>query len=95
MNGQDLYKVYGQAVDFKNYQGKPMPDWVDLPDPIKNAWEAVALAKNDQPILETRELARVHHALEYEDHHQFAGIPGHGHFLLIAKLAKALGYIYD
>lgn len=45
MNGEVLYNVYGAAVGFKNFQGNPMPEWADLPDAIKHAWEAVARAK--------------------------------------------------
>ena len=32
------YKTYGKAVDFKNYQGNPMPEFDELPEKIKNAW---------------------------------------------------------
>lgn len=95
MTGQDLYGVYGQSVEFKNFQGNPMPEWVDLPAAIQNAWDAVALAQQNQVVLEGRELSQIRHALQYADQHKEAGIPGHGHFLLIAKLAKALGYLYD
>ena len=37
------YQAYGRKVDFKNYQGKPMPDYYDLPHGIKEAWHAVVL----------------------------------------------------
>lgn len=36
------YQMYGKSVDFKNYQGNPMPSWEELPDAIKTAWEAAA-----------------------------------------------------
>jgi hypothetical protein len=38
----DTYQAYGKAVDFKNYQGLPMPEWVDLPESIRFAWIAAA-----------------------------------------------------
>ncbi len=36
------YDAYGQATDFKNYQGLPMPRWDDLGDMIQGAWVAAA-----------------------------------------------------
>ena len=41
---QVAYRAYGQTTDFKNYQGKPMPDWVALPENIRTAWRASARA---------------------------------------------------
>lgn len=37
------YNAYGRKVDFKNYQGNKMPDYYDLPLPIKEAWHAAVL----------------------------------------------------
>lgn len=34
------YRAYGSVTDFKNYQGRPMPDWCDLGDTIQRAWQA-------------------------------------------------------
>ena len=36
------YGAYGSETDFKNYQGLPMPKWEELPDKIREAWEAAA-----------------------------------------------------
>lgn len=36
--------------------------------------------------LDPREQAQVQHATEYASQHAAAGVPGHGQFLLIAKL---------
>lgn len=36
------YAAYGQSTDYKNYQGKPMPNWDDLGDTIQAAWVAAA-----------------------------------------------------
>jgi hypothetical protein len=36
------YASYGRSVDFKNYQGLPMPEWDDLPEKIQEAWKAAA-----------------------------------------------------
>lgn len=38
------YQMYGKSVDFKNFQGNPMPEWNDLPEAIKTAWEWAAEA---------------------------------------------------
>lgn len=40
--------------------------------------------------LDAREAAQVQHAMDYADRHTSAGAPGHGQFLLIAKMAKQL-----
>lgn len=103
MTGKNLYQVYGSVTDFKNYQGNPMPEWEDLPEKIQLAWTAVSDFAGTERIeqvlgetkLEPRELSQIWHALAYADHHSDAGIPGHGQFMLIAKLAKALGYKHD
>ena len=46
MDNLDLAKIayaaYGDYVDWKNYQGLPMPKWEDLTDKIRGAWEAAA-----------------------------------------------------
>jgi hypothetical protein len=41
-HAEEIYNVYGSAVDFKNYQGLPMPKWEDLTPKIQGAWTAVA-----------------------------------------------------
>lgn len=40
--------------------------------------------------LDPREQAQIRHATNYADNHADAGVPGHGQFMLIAKLAKLL-----
>lgn len=40
--------------------------------------------------LDPRELAQVRHAVVYAERHTAAGAPGHGQFLLIAKMAALL-----
>ena len=40
--------------------------------------------------LNPREQAQVRHAVEYATNHSDAGVPGHGQFMLIAKLAAML-----
>lgn len=36
------YTTYGDFVDWKNYQGKPMPGWESLPEAIQDAWWSAA-----------------------------------------------------
>jgi hypothetical protein len=38
------YQAYGNSVEWKNYQGLPMPRWDDLPAAIKQAWVDAAEA---------------------------------------------------
>ena len=40
--------------------------------------------------LDAREQAQVQHAVAYAQHYERAGIPGHAHYLLIAKLVALL-----
>lgn len=40
--------------------------------------------------IDAREQAQIRHAVEYADHHRDAGAPGHGQFILIAKLFRQL-----
>lgn len=97
---ENAYDAYGETTDHKNYQGLPMPDWADLPQTIKTAWaNSVKQVAVDFVIrpgadslwdLDERERAQVNHAMDYTDNHSAAGVPGHGQFLLIAKLAKRI-----
>lgn len=41
------YQAYGDYVDWKNYMGKPMPKWEELPEKIRGAWEAGTQAVRD------------------------------------------------
>lgn len=90
------YRAYGEVTDFKNFQGNPMPDWNDLTPTIQQAWQA-AVKKSVSVFvhhcaLDDRQLATVRHAFDYEEHHASAGVPGHNQFLLIARLARWLGF---
>lgn len=38
------YHAYGKVTDFKNFQGNPMPLWVELPKKIQQAWKAAVQA---------------------------------------------------
>lgn len=42
--GNVAYVAYGQQVDFKAFNGDPMPYWLLLPPAIKLAWERAAQA---------------------------------------------------
>ena len=41
-DAEELYLAYGAVTDFKNFQGNPMPEYKDLPEIIKLAWQAAA-----------------------------------------------------
>lgn len=40
--GKEAYAAYGRTVDFKNYEGKPMPEWGNLTEKIRLAWMEAA-----------------------------------------------------
>jgi hypothetical protein len=41
------YEAYGKATGGKNYLGLPMPEWDELPQEIRDAWDAAAGAVVD------------------------------------------------
>ena len=41
------YQSYGDSVNWKNFQGNPMPTWDDLPIHIRQAWINAAQAVYD------------------------------------------------
>ena len=42
--GRIGYEAYAKSTGGKTYDGRDMPKWDDLPDRIKDAWDAVARA---------------------------------------------------
>jgi hypothetical protein len=38
------YNAYGEEAEWKTYDGKTMPKWEDLSQPIRNRWMAAAAA---------------------------------------------------
>ena len=42
--GRIGYDAYGDVADWKNYEGKPMPSWNELPEDIRVKWTAAAKA---------------------------------------------------
>lgn len=40
--GRIAYTAYGKRTDFKNYLGKPLPPWDELPRNIQKSWIAAA-----------------------------------------------------
>lgn len=86
-----MYEAYGASTGWKNFQGNPMPQWGELPERIQQAWMAAAEASKPSLELEERDRAQILHANVYATHFSRAGVPGHGQFMLIAKLSQALG----
>lgn len=50
---REAYARYAAVTDWKNYQGLPMPQFDDLPDKIKEAWDAAVLPLLDYANLQT------------------------------------------
>ncbi len=46
--GQICYEAYAKHQNWKNYQGNPIPPWEDVRQDIKDAWQAVAEAIQDE-----------------------------------------------
>lgn len=45
--GVIAYEAYGDSVDWKTFDGRPMPEWSDLGERIQQAWVDAALAVAD------------------------------------------------
>lgn len=39
---RSAYDAYGRAVGYKNFQGKPMPEWDQLGEKVKAGWRAAS-----------------------------------------------------
>lgn len=101
---QQGYAAYGSVTDHKNYQGLPTPEWIDLPDRIKEAWAAAAhcvasLIKSDYAnaqaktgwryAFDERQLKEIEFCRVYADSYAH-GTDGHNAKLIIATLARLL-----
>lgn len=43
----NLYRVYGDSAEWKNYQDNKMPEWDELPENIQKHWTEVAKYTNE------------------------------------------------
>jgi hypothetical protein len=44
VSGEVGYRAYGDAVNWVNHVGRPMPAWGELPEHIRAAWDRAAYA---------------------------------------------------
>jgi hypothetical protein len=44
------YEAYGKKADWKAYDGKPMPQWHELPQHIRDKWMAATEAILDTAV---------------------------------------------
>lgn len=40
--GQIGYDAYGEFTGWRTFDGRPMPEWVDLGERVQGAWQAAA-----------------------------------------------------
>lgn len=93
LRAQRAYEAYFEDAEGKTFDGRPMPAWGDLGEAVQRHWAAAAAALDSsfpRPELDPREAAQVRHALDYENH-VTAFLSGHNQYMLVAKLARALG----
>ncbi len=91
--GRIAYEAYAANRMWKTWDDRPIPTWAEVGEGVQGGWIAAAMAvqgKIGYAPLDERERAQIAHALSYADDHASAGVPGHGQFLLIAKLYRAL-----
>lgn len=46
--GQIAFEAYGDNRSWKDWRGQPMPQWVDVREEIRKAWEVAAEAVKDE-----------------------------------------------
>jgi hypothetical protein len=96
--GQRAYDAYCKVVDYKNYQGLPVPTWENLSDKIREAWEAAGESATNRPPIPNRawfekfderqqQEIRFSRLYAREYHH---GANGHNDMMIIAKMAELL-----
>jgi hypothetical protein len=53
VSGEVGYRAYGDAVEWVNHVGRPMPVWEELPERVRIAWDRAAYAIVDQAYQDT------------------------------------------
>jgi hypothetical protein len=48
--GRIAYEAYGRQVGWLAYNGQPMPNWTELPERIRIAWQAAARAAIERSV---------------------------------------------
>jgi hypothetical protein len=46
--GKVAFDAYSDHADYKTHDGKPIPQWDDLTDAVREHWDAAALAAIEQ-----------------------------------------------
>lgn len=89
------YEQYISMADLKRNSTDQWPSWNDLTYNNQVAWveQTKRVAEETKPrvSLSKREKQMVAHANDYAENYADAGVKGDASFLLLAKLAKALG----
>jgi len=52
------YEAYGGAAEWKNYLGKPMPQWHELPENIRAYWRVATAAILENSLAPQRHSSR-------------------------------------
>ena len=92
LRAQRAYEAYFEDAEGKTFDVArclPGATWAA----VQRHWAAAAAALDSsfpRPELDPREAAQVRHALDYENH-VTAFLSGHNQYMLVAKLARALG----
>lgn len=92
--GQIAFDAYTDAKQGTTFDGRPIPKWEDLGEPVRNAWEASAQAVRAIEVqqgagLTDREMKEIEFAMLYASTFNH-GTDGHNAKLIIAKLYRML-----
>lgn len=52
------YAAYGDKAEWRAYNGETMPEWVDLPEHIRERWIAAAIAISNHAMVLPAELVK-------------------------------------
>jgi hypothetical protein len=92
--GQIAFDAYIESKKGTTFDGRPIPTWENLGDPVRNAWEAAGEAANATNAKELqlgeyftlRELKEIHFSQAYAEAYNH-GTDGHNAKIIIAKLS--------
>jgi len=91
VSGEVGYQAYGDSVGWKNYLGRPMPTWAELPEAIQVAWNRAAYAIVDAAYRKGTEYAAVDAACQVDEQHGPGEICECGHSSHHHDVAEADG----
>jgi hypothetical protein len=91
--GEIAFDAYTESKKGTTFDGRPIPKWEDLGEPVRNAWQAAGEAANManaktlllSEYFTPRELKEIHFSQAYVEAYNH-GTDGHNAKIIIAKM---------